>query len=193
MKDNTKEKREVYDASSEPHIHRMFEIIAGTSTGSIIACAISRLHMNPEEVINEAKKIAEQIFPKPGAWDILGKIKNFVFTGLAYLSNTCAIYDHRVIEDYLRRRLENCEWGRKQEYGVYVEPILGILSTRSDNSQIHIFDSRIYEHSNRVHIYDAVRASTAAPTYFLPKEISDDMILKKELEIEDKLSKLLQF
>ena len=60
-----------YDEISEPYLHKIFDIISGTSTGSIIASAISRLSMNTKKLIKELKIIAPLVFGK--TWSSLIK------------------------------------------------------------------------------------------------------------------------
>ena len=152
-----------------PKIHKMFDVVAGTSTGSIIAVAVSRLHWSPAEICREFVSLAPTIF---GNARFLGSARSMV--------GSTGQYDHGPFEQYLQDRLDGVTWAGNEG-----DVKLVIVALRADTGySVHCFDSKRYAKS-KVPVWKAVRASAAAPTYFDKAVIVDDIESKGKLEFID--------
>ena len=128
-----------------------FDLIAGTSTGSIIAAALATDYpLN--KVTNIYKEKGKDIF----------KSQRFSFGGIwkAKYSNKCLVEElEKVFED---KTLSNTNTK-------LLIPAIDLI-----NSQVHVFKSNYLEEFVRdvnVPIKEAVLASCSAPTYFKPTSI----------------------
>lgn len=140
-------------------IHEMFDLIAGTSTGGLIACAltISDDGVNPKYNLDDIEKIyterGKEIFPEKGFFGRLFSkaisLKNpkFKDTGI-----------DKVLNDILgSKRLADC-----------LKPLF-ITSYDLYNNEAVLFKSRhaVEEYNSNARLYDICRATSAGPT-FLP-------------------------
>ena len=160
-------------------IAECFDLIAGTSTGGIIAAGLS-LGMSAEEMHDFYVRYGAQIFtPRPaykakGLMRPLFPIANWIFkrrtgSGLdsAFRARFCphalqAAFD----EGFADRTLRSVEFTR-----------LIIPTVNLSRGQPHIFRSRHLPAGVRdqdLKIADVVIAATAAPTYFPHRQIGDD-------------------
>ena len=128
--------------------HEEFDIIAGTSSGSIIAAALAS-EIPISRVTNLYEKHGFEIF-KP-SW--------FSFRGCFRPK-----YKLEILADLLEK-----EFGEKTLSDVKVKLI--IPSTDIGNGQVHIFKSaysKDFKRDKHVKVSDAVVASCSAPKYFRP-------------------------
>ena len=171
----------------------MFDAVCGTSTGAIVATALSRRHFSPADIIKEFLEISPNIFPKRHY--IIKKLKNIG----AYVTGS-ARHDGTWFKEYLKNL--NLSWS-----GEIGDPHLGIVALKRDKIQksgfkIHLFTSYKghdvlnieVKDTEVVAIYDAqrivahitldtaIRASCAAPTYLDPVTIDDFEFIDGGLE-----------
>lgn len=144
-------------------ISEMFDVIGGTSTGAIVAASLGIAHKSVEDVESLYRRLIGKIFAKNA-----GPVQS------AKLLLTKAFYDTRVLEDSLKR-----ECGT----GVFIDSlaeeemnkvfVVSSIMSRSPQ-ELHVFrnytyplghESR-YDGTSEAQLWEALRASSAAPTYF---------------------------
>jgi patatin-like phospholipase/acyl hydrolase len=145
-----------FGVSSAKH----FDLIAGTSTGAIIAAALA-CEIEPSTIIDLYKKHGARIFlKKKSLWP--SALKQAVHS----------LYD----QDELSKLLVDVFGDRK--LGDLKKPLM-LPSTNIGDGCVHVFKSG---YSNKflrdrdVLIRDAVLASCAAPTYFDPKKVDSYLL-----------------
>ena len=139
-------------------IYDNFDLIVGTSTGSIVAGAIA-VNYDLSSLIKDFETDAPNIFQK--RWDGLFKSK----------------YDIKKLEYFLMQKFGGKKLGE-------IEKPLILNATNITSGQVHVFKSRYqlerrqgdYTRDAEVLLYKAVLASCAAPTYFDPVKIGDDLL-----------------
>jgi hypothetical protein len=137
-----------------------FDMISGTSTGSIIAAALA-CRVNPEEIVNMYKEHGPAIFTKKRSlWP--SKIK-FAFHSL---------YDNTYLVEIL-----TLVFGDKK-LGDISKPLI-LPATDIGCGGVHVFKSQYSKNFTRdkgVLLRDAVVASCSAPIYFDPKRVGDYLL-----------------
>ena len=134
-----------------------FDLIGGTSTGSIIAAALA-IGMTVDQI--------RELYLAAGG-DAFG-------TKLPFYARLRATYDKAPLERLLQQRLGTIGMGDPA-----VRTGLCIVAKRADTNSTWPMHNhprgRYYEANRRVPLWQAVRASTAAPTFFVPElmEIPD--------------------
>ncbi|KAJ2921098.1 hypothetical protein H1R20_g15995, partial [Candolleomyces eurysporus] len=146
-----------------------FDMMAGTSTGGLIAIMLGRLRMSIDECLAEYEGLAKEIFGS----NIFGKIDN--------ASDTGARYSPTILEDRVKRIV-------KQRTGNPDEPMrdpkdeckVFVLTCRADDLSNSIATHlRTYTNKNveksfaDYKIWEAARATSAAPTYFPRIKLGD--------------------
>lgn len=135
---------------------KKFGMIAGTSTGSIVAAAVA-LEISLEEVIDLYQEHGAAIFKRRPFW-------NFRFCDFWIRS----LYK----KDELKKALNNV-LGDKS-LGQITTPLL-LPATDIGNSGVHVFKSKYSDEFSRdsdVLLKDAVLASCSAPTFFDPTTVN---------------------
>lgn len=135
-----------------------FDLIGGTSTGAIIASGLA-LGMSVAEIKNHYFELGDKIFPKQGY--IKGNIKKILK----------AKFDEMPLENELKRIFGEIKLGGKE-----IKTGLCIVSKRADTNSIWPLinhpDGKFYSEENgnnkNIYLWQAIRASSAAPTYFKP-------------------------
>ena len=149
-----------------PHIKdfrlcHYFDLIGGTSTGSIISAALS-IGMSVNEIKEKYFSLGRKIFGKKNDWWNIFEIKDMVK----------ANYDAEPLEKELKKIFKDFTLGDGQN----ITTGLCIVAKRADTNSVwplinhpkgKFFDSKDGKNKN-ILLRDAVRASAAAPTYFLP-------------------------
>jgi uncharacterized protein len=140
-----------------------FDLIGGTSTGSIIAAALA-VGKSVDEIVTLYMDLGGKIFGKPNNfWNPLETWK--------FLK---AEYDYTELEDSLIAAFGNITLGSNE-----IRTGLCIVAKRADTNSVwplinhpegKFFDSQYGKNSN-IPLWQAVRASSAAPTYFAPQMI----------------------
>ena len=134
-----------------------FDLLAGTSTGSIITgAAAAELPM--EEIVRLFEKESPRIFRKTRFPSCLSML-------------FCSRYSRGSLEEVLQKYLPHMTLGE-------VPTPLMITSADISTGGVHVFKSRYlqdlgepYERDGKVLLRDAILASCAAPTYFDPKTV----------------------
>lgn len=136
-----------------------FDIYAGTSTGSIVICAIAGLKKSPAEMLNDlySQKFINGIFRKRfGIFNFLS-----IIFGSKYLGSS-------------KTKVLNGYFGQTQ-FSDITKPTL-ITSFNLNRSTAAIFKSNSGSMTNKCNnIATIVDASTSAPTYFPPININNEL------------------
>lgn len=147
-----------------------FDLIGGTSTGSIIATALA-IGKSVDEIYTLYMDLGGKIFGQKNDWWKPWETHKFLK----------ASYDYKALEDNLKKVFGNITLG-----GSEIKTGLCIVAKRADTNSIwplinhpkgKYFDSKDGQNKN-IYLWQAVRASSAAPTYFVPQmiEIGNDQI-----------------
>jgi predicted acylesterase/phospholipase RssA len=140
-------------------LHSHFDLIAGTSIGAVIGCAISK-GMTAAEIKSIWQTAARQAFSKPV------KISDHV-RRIAAIGGFMPKYDDSGLSGMLR--------------GIFAERSMGSLSVRPtlalsynpDTHRVHVFSNTLDDHA-KLPIWQVCRASTAAPLFFSPHNMVVD-------------------
>lgn len=128
-----------------------FDLIGGTSTGAIIAAGLA-LGMSVEELRLLYSEAGGKAFGKKLA--LLGRLR--------------ASYDAEPLEAILKERLGDVTLGDER-----LRTGLCIIAKRADTNSTWPMHNhprgRYFDANRRIPLWRAVRASTAAPTYFVPE------------------------
>jgi hypothetical protein len=137
-----------------------FGMIAGTSTGSIVAGAIA-CDIELEKVITLYRKNGKSIFPRKKFW-------NFPQLESAFQSR----YEKNSLASVLLEVFGDVKLGQ------IAIPLL-IPATDIGNGSVHVFKSgysRDFTRDKEVLLRDAVIASCSAPTYFDPTKVNEYLL-----------------
>ena len=138
-------------------LYKYFDLIGGTSTGSIIAAALAT-----------GKKVSEI---KEMYLDLGGKIfgkKKGIFSFLTKAEK----YDSKPLKHELEKFFGDTLLGDQEN----IKTGLCVVAKRADTFStwplINHPDGKFYDYNAPIPLRDVVRASTAAPTYFIPEVIN---------------------
>ncbi len=140
-----------------------FDLIGGTSTGSIIAGCLA-LGWNVADIKQRYFDLGGKIFAKKYKWWNIFKISELIKAG----------YDGRPFEEELQNVFQDITLGSDK-----IKTGLCIVAKRADTNSIwpllnhpkaKYYDS-VSGRNKDILLWKAVRASSAAPTYFLPQLI----------------------
>ncbi len=141
-------------------VRECFDLIAGTSTGSIIAGAAS-VNIAMETLVNLFESQADRIFRRR-------RFSFFPFIGSRYSTHPL----DRVIGEYVP----------DVTLGEVPTPLM-ITSSDISTGGVHVFKSRYlgdlgepYKRDGQVRLRDAILASCAAPTYFDPRQVGEYLL-----------------
>ena len=125
-------------------LREVFDLIAGTSTGAIIALAIA-LGISPSEIEGMYRDNASSIFTKRKG----------------HLFRRGPTYNQNILRESLKKIYKRCQLGDVQD------TIVLITASKVHNYSHHVFSS--YEpDDHHLDAVDVALASAAAPTYFPP-------------------------
>lgn len=170
--------REIEQRLGRP-IAQSFDLIAGTSTGAIIAAGLA-LGISAEDMHNFYVRYGRQIFsPRPpykakGAFRFAYPLANRIFRSRTGISLDYA-FRARFCPDSLQAAFDECFTDYTLSSVEYTRLI--IPSVNLSRGQPYVFRSRHLPEGVRdqtLKISDVVVAATAAPTYFPHRQIRDD-------------------
>jgi len=141
-------------------IYKTFDLIVGTSTGSIIASSIA-VRNDLTALMNAYFENASSIFRK--RWNFYGAVRSK--------------YNNQILEKFLFHKFGNITLGE-------IEKPLILNATNVSTGDIHVFKSAYqktqrkgdYVRDGKVPLYKAVLASCAAPIYFDPVNIEGTLV-----------------
>ena len=150
--------REGIMSKADFRLHHYFDLIGGTSTGSIIAALLAIGGYSATEIKTMYRELGAKIFSDRNGFNLFGK--------RIYLDRK---YDAAPLKDELKRIFQDARLGddsNKTGFCV-VTKRLDTCSTWpvTNNPKAKYFEK------NRFYIRDIVRASTAAPSFFEPEII----------------------
>ncbi|XP_054156608.1 calcium-independent phospholipase A2-gamma-like [Oppia nitens] len=155
--------RELERLSGKP-IHQMFDLICGVSTGGIIGMLMGALQLPVDECEEYYHRFSSHLF------------KSDFFRGAGRLLWSHAYYDTNVWEKILRDiyRETTLMETRQSDQTPHVVAISALMNKpsieaylfRNYELPVHTRSMSQYEGSSRYKIWQAVRASAAAPGYF---------------------------
>lgn len=138
-----------------------FDMIAGTSTGSIIASAIA-IKKNPNDIVSLYKEKGAEIFGDP--------VKSCCPKFLKPLLHSK--YKNSALQKHLFDEFKEITLGE-------IEKPLLLPATDIGNGCVHVFKSQYDSHFTRdknVKLKDAVLASCSAPTFFNPVKVDEYLL-----------------
>ncbi len=153
---------------SEFRLHHYYDLIGGTSTGAIIASALA-VGMSVDEVIAKYKELGADIFKK-GGW--LDKIHDL------WKSK----YDVKPLKKHLDDFFKDIKLADDS-----IKTGLTIVAKRLDSFSTWPLTNNPkakYYDRNNFYLKDFVRASAAAPTYFIPEVLKDTTTDKEYLFVD---------
>lgn len=141
-----------------------FDMIGGTSTGSIIAAALAK-GMSVDEIKDKYFELGTKIFGKKYKWYRIFEIDDLLK----------AKYDDKALVKELQNVFGDTLLGDQES----VKTALVIVAKRADTNSVWPLNNhpkgKFYDSGNgnnkAIPIWKCVRASAAAPTYFLPQSI----------------------
>ena len=154
----------------ENHIGRpiasCFDLLAGTSVGGIIALGLA-LERPAEEIKAAFEEAGSRIFsnrPAPTTW--LGKKRDFM---RSFFSPK---YDGVALRETIMKVV-----GRETRIGDLVHPVIvpGVNLTKGRPQVFKTDHHPNFRRDHRLRIIDVALATSAAPTYFPPAEIGDEL------------------
>ena len=145
--------------AEDADMYKLFDVVAGTSTGSIIATGISRLHWSAAKLSKEFFNISPVVFCKTTFWGWLSGFANR------------PKFDVKPFEEFLKTMLKDVEWKGEEDDPILTIPALLADKNHANGYACYVFDS-IKCAGSSVKVWEAIRASSAAPTYFKPMEIN---------------------
>lgn len=149
-------------------LHHYYDLIGGTSTGAIIAAALA-IGMSVNEITQKYKELGSDIFQK-GGW--LDKIHDL------WKSK----YDVKPLRKHLDQFFKDIKMGDDD-----IKTGLTIVAKRLDSFSTWPLTNNPkakYFERNNFYVKDYVRASAAAPTYFIPEVLKDIGTQKEYLFVD---------
>ena len=143
-------------------IHNTFDLIVGTSTGSIVAASVA-VKNDLSKLVKDYEECAKKTFKK-------------TFFPLKYLCKSK--YDSKHLKKFLHDAFGEIKLGD-------IEVPLIINATNVSTGTVHVFKSRYQQHQRNpsqyirdggIPLYKAVLASCSAPVYFDPVKVDDGLI-----------------
>lgn len=148
-----------WEAQSNRRIADHFDLIAGTSTGGILAIGLG-IGMTPREILDFYKKEGPEIFPMTG---MLSRVAH------KFKQATGNKFDAQVLEDKLKLAYKDAKLANSPQRLLITSYNLTSNTLRLYRTSHHP-DLRGHDHLPAVVV---ARATSAAPTYFKPAMVDD--------------------
>ncbi|MBZ0179746.1 MAG: patatin-like phospholipase family protein [Melioribacteraceae bacterium] len=142
-----------------------FDMIAGTSTGSIIAAGVA-IGIPATNIVEMYKQHGERIFTRKKFFLPWKKLKSMLQPMIESIYNSQNLYN--LLSEVFEEKL----------LGEIKKPLL-LPSTDIGNGLVHVLKSgynKEFNRDNKVPIKDAVLASCSAPTYFDPHKVKEYLL-----------------
>ncbi|KAF3038623.1 hypothetical protein E8E12_003111 [Didymella heteroderae] len=155
---------------------QVFDLIGGTSTGGLIAIMLGRLRMSVDECLDQYTGYMKQIFH--AEFGKVGKAASFAFRGSLYPAHIL----EGVVKDIVRKYLGEEDAPLVGEHPNYKpgdkQCKIFVMAVNSDaaNNRAPVF-LRSYVNSQNasdvpnIKVWEAARATSAAPAYFPPMKL----------------------
>lgn len=150
-------------------VYELFDYICGVSTGAILACVLAPQRISLDEVSHRYKELSTKIFTQNPIW------------GTSNLVWSHAYYDTTMWEDMLRTYVGDTKLIHTSRDPIC--PKFSAVSTVVNRERVSAFVFRNYELQHRIQsqylgssqhaTWEAVRASSSAPTYFEEFKLGD--------------------
>ncbi|KAK3932560.1 Calcium-independent phospholipase A2-gamma [Frankliniella fusca] len=150
-------------------VYELFDYICGVSTGAILACVLAPQRISLDEVSHRYKELSTKIFTQNPIW------------GTSNLVWSHAYYDTTMWEDMLRTYVGETKLIHTSRDPKC--PKFSAVSTVVNRERVSAFVFRNYELQHRIQsqylgssqhaAWEAVRASSSAPTYFEEFKLGD--------------------
>jgi hypothetical protein len=149
-------------APGSPHIplHEYFDLIAGTSTGSILAAGIAAKKMSPRELVELYVKNGDRIFPY---WGRLGYLSPQRFNLLFRYGPSSPKFSNQGLIDVLQAYLGDV-W--LEETYIEGETSRLLIPAYDTNTREPIIFKNWRKKYPQLRLWEACVASAAAPTFF---------------------------
>ncbi|RDL38651.1 uncharacterized protein BP5553_02991 [Venustampulla echinocandica] len=159
------------DPENPPKPCEVFDMIGGTSTGGLIAIMLGSLEMSVDECIKAYKNMTHRIFQR----SLRGYFLSIPYVGqIVCMLTGWSIYDSQVLEDAVKDIIEACGLARNsplKRLDDHACKVFVCATKHLDNSRVQLCsypDPRGGDQAKGVKIWEAARATSAAPTYFDP-------------------------
>jgi predicted acylesterase/phospholipase RssA len=151
-----------------------FDLICGTSTGGLIAILLGRLKLTVKEAIDTNIELSQDIFAKDHSSAVFG-------SSIRASKGGRSRFDARVLQSKIQDTVARfCNDKDERLYDPDLErvargqrpchvAVLAVFEYRVNNPQPQLFKS--WDRNDNVKIWEAARATSAAPTFFDPIEI----------------------
>ncbi|MDX2100449.1 MAG: patatin-like phospholipase family protein [Leptolyngbyaceae cyanobacterium bins.59] len=133
-------------------VREYFDLVAGTSTGGIIACAVS-LGIPAERMVQMYRDEADEVFPAPSS-RLWNRLSRTLSEGLS-----APRYSDRGLETVLKRIFGDARFGQLQ-----VKPTL-LTSYDTLNRTAIVFKNTKQAHAE-LPVWEVCKSSASAPSYF---------------------------
>lgn len=150
-------------------VYELFDYICGVSTGAILSCVLAPQRISLDEVSKRYKELSTKIFTQNPIW------------GTSNLVWSHAYYDTTMWEDMLRTYVGDTKLIHTSRDPAC--PKFSAVSTVVNRERVSAFVFRNYELQHRIQsqylgssqhaAWEAVRASSSAPTYFEEFKLGD--------------------
>lgn len=142
-----------------------FDLICGTSTGGLIAIMLGRLNLSVDASIDEYLFLAKKVFGKDRSFSLFGKS---IPLGSYRFSATNL---EECIKDVLSRHDKKPDEPMFLQADKNICPtfVVAVYADAADNPSPHLFST--YNKFDKTCIWEAARATSAAPTFFKPISI----------------------
>ncbi len=164
-----------------------FDMIGGTSTGALVAAGIGILNFSPEQCIDSCKLLARKVFPPQG------KARKLIMLG-----NSMEQYQASALEKALKQlcgdvsmsgNVECHHSNTSTKCKCFSAPLVFTVAARANlsPSPAYLFRSWKWNKTaglppgpspnHQIPVWEAMKASASAPTYFKPHTLADDTVL----------------